>query len=212
MSQTPPPPPLPQGQPKGSNNATTIIVIVCVVAGGFILVCGGLLAGILLPALGQAREIAHRTVSAANLNGTYMAMYTYSVSNDDQFPTHVGILLTDGSMDPESFVSPSHNDAASAPTYTGQPPATPYYRFGDYFWTYEGLGGKDGEAMADPEAIIAFSLSHDGEGRNVLFADGHTEFMDETRFRDALAEDGKIRARQGLPAIDLNALGADAER
>lgn len=209
MSQTPTPPPLPPGQPKGNSN-TTVIVIVCVVAGGFILACGGLLAGIMLPALGRAREIANRAVSGANLNNVYREMYVYAVANDDQFPTHVGLMITDGSVSPKSFVSPSHSGDNAPPSYAGQMPTSRYYRFGDYFWTYEGLGSEEGEAAAEPEAIAAFSLSHDGEGRNVLFGDGHTEFMDETRFRDALVDDRDIRVRDGLPPINLNALGADA--
>ncbi len=54
-----------------------LLVVVAIIA---------LLLGILLPALGRAREIANRTVCGTNLNGTYKAMYTYSVSNSDNFP------------------------------------------------------------------------------------------------------------------------------
>ncbi len=54
-----------------------LLVVVAIIA---------LLIGILLPALGRAREIANRSVCAANLSGIYKAMYTYSVTNSDQFP------------------------------------------------------------------------------------------------------------------------------
>ncbi len=54
-----------------------LLVVVAIIA---------LLLGILLPALGRAREIANRSVSASNLAGIYKSMYTYSVTNDDEFP------------------------------------------------------------------------------------------------------------------------------
>lgn len=53
-----------------------LLVVVAIIA---------LLLGILLPALGRAREIANRSVCGANLNGIYKAEYTYSVTNGDQF-------------------------------------------------------------------------------------------------------------------------------
>lgn len=54
-----------------------LLVVVAIIA---------LLLGILLPALGRAREIANRSVCGANTNGFYKAMYTFSVSNGDDFP------------------------------------------------------------------------------------------------------------------------------
>jgi len=54
-----------------------LLVVVAIIA---------LLLGILLPALGRAREIANRSVCGANTNGIYKAMYTFSVSNSDDFP------------------------------------------------------------------------------------------------------------------------------
>ncbi len=55
-----------------------LLVVVAIIA---------LLLGILLPALGRAREIANRTVCGTNQNGMFKAMYTYSVTNQDKFPT-----------------------------------------------------------------------------------------------------------------------------
>ena len=66
-----------------------LLVVVAIIA---------LLIGILLPALGRAREIANRSVCAANLSGVYKAMYTYSVTNSDQFPI-AGIGTTNGTVD-----------------------------------------------------------------------------------------------------------------
>jgi hypothetical protein len=141
------------------------------------------------------------------MTGIYMSMYAYSAENNDQFPPHVGVFLDTGEAWPKSFISPSHGNDASSITYTGQAPPSRYYRFGDYFWTYEGLGGN-AEANAPFQAILGFGLSHDGEGRVVLFGDGHTEFVDPAAFQEKLKEDAEVRAQSGLPAIDLSALGA----
>ena len=54
-----------------------LLVVVAIIA---------LLIGILLPALGRARELANRTTCGTRLNGVYKALNTYSVSNDEQFP------------------------------------------------------------------------------------------------------------------------------
>jgi prepilin-type N-terminal cleavage/methylation domain-containing protein len=54
-----------------------LLVVIAIIA---------LLLGILLPALGRAREIANRAVCGANQSGIYKAMYTYSTSNSDAFP------------------------------------------------------------------------------------------------------------------------------
>ena len=214
----PTPPDLPPRPPQTGSNQVLTIVLVCVAVA--ILLCGGLLAGILWPALGRAREIANRSVSGANLSGLYRAMFTYAVGADDQFPDHVGKLILDGSVTPKTFLSPSHSGGEPGPDYAGEAPPRRYYRFGDYFFVYEGLhqlADPDdttritGEADAPPDAIIAFSLAHDGEGRNVLFGDGHVEWVSPDDFQAVLRQDAIIRSRLGLPPIDLAELDAFAE-
>lgn len=58
-----------------------LLVVVAIIA---------LLLGILLPALGRAREIANRSVCGANLNGLIKAITIYSVSNEDRYPGYAG--------------------------------------------------------------------------------------------------------------------------
>lgn len=65
-----------------------LLVVVAIIA---------LLLSILLPALGRAREIANRTVSATNLSGIYKAMYTYSTGYDGAYPRYAA--STNGTPD-----------------------------------------------------------------------------------------------------------------
>lgn len=80
-----------------------LLVVVAIIA---------LLLGILLPALGRAREIANRAVCGANVNGMYKAMYTYSVTNGDKFPIRGNTTLGSGNVVGFSFAS------RNATTYT----------------------------------------------------------------------------------------------
>ena len=62
-----------------------LLVVVAIIA---------LLLGILLPALGRAREIANRSVCGANVKSVITSMMIYSVSNEDRFPAYAGSPTT----------------------------------------------------------------------------------------------------------------------
>ena len=145
-----------------------------------------LMLAILLPALGRAREIANRSVCGANMNGIIKAMAIYSVSNDDQYPPNLGMLVMDGSLGPKSFFCPSESM-----------PDIPNLWFdelgdwvdGDTHYVYLGAG-KDTSVPA--EAILLYEPlhHHDGEGINILFGDSHVQFFMIDEALELLAEQG----------------------
>ncbi len=189
------PPPLPDGpelqlQPKKGMSTGAILAIVFGVLAMLAVPFICLLLGILLPALGKAREIANRAVCSANMNGIYKSMYTYSVTNDDQFPPNLGILIMDGSISVNTVLCPSAGVNISA--MPGDMTLQEMARWADantpYIYVYPNEGSN-----ASSDAIIMYEPleNHAGDGMNILWGDGHVSFeTDDQAFR--------ILRKQGL--------------
>lgn len=177
----------PDHQLKGK----TAAIVALVLAGlTFVLLpIFALMLGILLPALGRAREIAQRSVCAAQLNDIGKAMYSYSVANDDQFPTHLELLITDGWITPGLVVCPSsgtmHDDfRASSGTQT------PDDRVADYS-SYIYIRPPEGAAVS-PDQVMVFDRpdNHHGDGMNILYGDMHVSWADMPRAMQILQQQG----------------------
>ena len=141
---------------------------------------------IFLPTFGRAREIANRSVCGANMKGIMMAMSTYSVSNADQYPPDLSILVEDGSLGERSFFCPSEP--------MPDVPDLPLDELGDWLsgnthYVYLGAG-KGTSVPADAILLYEPLHHHDGEGINILFGDSHVQFFMIDEARELLAEQG----------------------
>lgn len=137
-------------------------------------------AGILLPALGRAREVAQRSVSAANLRGMFMAIYTYSVTNNDQFPTDMSVLVEDGSIGTKSLFHPA--SGKKVPAKVQQEGLAAMARWASENSDYVYLGGFDANLPANQ--IVMYEKTGNRwtrEGLNAVFGDGHVEWMPKDR-------------------------------
>ena len=147
-----------------------------------------LMAGILLPAMGRAREIANRSVCAANMSGIYKTMYTYSVTNDDQFPPNLGMLVVDGSLSHKSLQCPSEGEMEPMPMKPlDEIGARWFVDRCDYIYVRPPEGAN---APADDIVIYEPFHHHGGEGINICFGDGHVKFVNAAEARRLLAEQG----------------------
>ncbi len=73
--------------PPKKKGLSTGVIIAIVVGGAFVLLtCGGLCTGIMLPALGKARETARGLKSTTQVNALVQACHMYASDNKDYLP------------------------------------------------------------------------------------------------------------------------------
>jgi competence protein ComGC len=166
-------------KPDSQLQGKTAAIVALVLAGlTFVLLpVFAIMLGIMLPALGRAREIAQRSVCGAQLNGIGQAMYTYSVVNDGEFPTHLGLLIADGSIDPNLVVCPS-SDRMPGDLPESSDPQT-LRRWVDQHSSYIYIRPAEGaDAQADQVILFDRSGNHNGDGMNILYGDMHVSWHD----------------------------------
>ncbi len=162
-------------------------------AGGMSLIMLPMLLAILLPSLSRARELSKRLVCGANMKGTGTAMMIYANGYAGQVPTFE-ILIEHGEMVAEQLNCPS-SDAAIGDLhacYELIPNASILRSRSDVVWMYE-----------PPD-------NHGGEGSNILFTDGHVEFIRGEDEVEALIAETRRLIAQAKAEVDQAAHPSDA--
>ena len=119
-----------------------------------------LLISILLPSLSRARELSKRLVCGANMQGIGTSMLIYANDYGGEVPTFEA-LVASGELADKQFLCPSSSAVV-----------------GDVHACYEVI--PDANFLADQWDIVWMYEkpdNHGGEGGNVLFTDGHVEFI-----------------------------------
>ena len=185
----------------GLNKGFTLIELLVVIA------IIGILAGILLPVLSRARESARSTQCASNVKQIGMGLIMYANENSEAFPSStadamlsLNLLFPNYISDQRVFKCPS-DTFVTATTNAGIAAATKFTKnqcsYG-YDYTHTQADDADVAILADrprntnanvPVVPSENSPNHGGtvnpagtaddagRGQNVLYLDGHVEFM-----------------------------------
>ena len=146
----------------------------------------GMLSAVLLPSLCRPRESANRAKCASNLHQIGLAILLYTQENGGQYPPSLAMLPRQEQITPGVMVCPSSNDEpSSAADLAG------------IFAELEAAENQRARTQALPVlclyrqqanrcdrityTIVAYEPmnNHQGAGTNVLFGDGHAEWVDK---------------------------------
>ncbi len=132
------------------------------------------------PSLVKAREKAQRMVCASNLKQTGLAILMYASDHKDQLPPDLQTLISAAKLPDKCLVCPLAGDKGS--------------------YAYRGAGLT---TKLPSQMILAHdrSANHKGQGRNVVFLDGHVEWVTESRFQDLIRRDNEARRKADLPEL-----------
>jgi prepilin-type processing-associated H-X9-DG protein len=140
---------------------------------------------VLLPSMNRTTCCSNRLRCASNLRQIGQGIQMYANENRGSFPDDFAVLLLTQDLTSYEFVCGASNDTwARGPTT--QAVAANLTAGGHLSYVYTGKGMS---LNSPASAVIAYEpLANHGDGMNVLFADGHVQWMDAKRGQALLAE------------------------
>jgi len=131
-------------------------------------IAGGIGVAVAMPALAKAKKAAQRTVSASNLKGIGNACQVYAFDYEGNFPPDLETLIKEVDVSPKTLQSKSKPKDFDGPSFIY-------------------ISGQN--EKGNPANILAYeNPAFLKEGTNVLFVDGHVEFIKPKSFKTALEE------------------------
>jgi prepilin-type processing-associated H-X9-DG protein len=121
------------------------------------------------------RPVGHRAMSASNLRQIGQAILLYTNNHQGEYPDSFQTILLNEDITSDVFVSPLRSETpANGPTT--QATADQMGAGGHVSYIY--LGGRLSVHAVTPNTIVAYEMiPNAGGGTNVLFGDGHVEFV-----------------------------------
>lgn len=138
---------------------------------------------------GESRldERANREPCAENLHEIGYAMFIYASRHGGKLPDDFATLLQSEGLPPVVFVCPNCSQSPpSGPTTRAVIAAMKMPGAVSYRYLGKGLTIE----QADTDVVLAYEplSNHDGRGMNVLFGDGHVEWIEGVRAKKLLDE------------------------
>ncbi len=133
-------------------------------------------AGVMLPAIGKAREAAAHVKAANDLRQVGIGLITYSADHQGKFPADLGQLVLNGYVGPEAFLSPAGGKSVPIDVTVAKPETQAAWVNANSDYAYLGAGLS---VNAGVGAILAHEKPERARGGrlSVLFADGHVELL-----------------------------------
>jgi prepilin-type processing-associated H-X9-DG protein len=139
---------------------------------------GMLLMYVLIPSQNSPQSLANRAECLSNMHQIGLAIILYQNDHNLSYPNSLPELLEE-QISPAAFVCPSSNDTPSNGATT-QAIAADWSKPGHLSYIYVGKGLNDKTATADTVVLYEPMSNHAGDGKNVLFGDGHTDWVNAT--------------------------------
>ena len=167
------------------------MAITGIVLGGLSIVITPCFISIMLPSLNRARETANRVKCASNMKQIGQALAIYASNNKGAYPPDLVTLLNNTpSLSLEVMTCPSSMD-------TPAPNAGALNAGGHLSYIYLPLPSL--RSVASPTGTVVLyepMTNHSNDGTNMLFADGHVEFVPKAKAQALIAA---IQAGQNAP-------------
>jgi hypothetical protein len=152
---------------------------------------GALMASVMLPSMNRARSTANRVKSASNMRQIGQAILLYSNDNNGAYPPDLGTLIKTENIAGEAFINPNESNQLPPDWANLAPDDKVKWVNENADYVYVGAGMK----QSDPNlatAIVAYEKSDNkGDGKNILYGDGHIEFQNLAAARQQIESTGK---------------------
>ncbi|MGB7158458.1 MAG: DUF4190 domain-containing protein [Tepidisphaeraceae bacterium] len=164
----------------------------------------GLIVAITVPSLGRARETANRVKCASNMKQLGLAILLYANENRGAYPETIEQLLLTQDITADIYVCPSTNDT-KATGADAQAIINDMASGGHQSYVYVGKGLTNN---LPAETVVAYEpmTNHDGDGTNILFGDGHVEFLGKAEAEKVIQQ---VEAGQNPPGASAPAAGVE---
>ena len=136
----------------------------------------GLMAGIMLPALGSAREAAGKAASAANVRHLHMGCVAWAADHKAQMPPDLASLVSEGYIDSAQMLVHPRNGKVVPQELGKEQLAKWVAENADYVYI---AGGKKMTELKHNDIVIYERLDPDEfDGINIGFTDGRVQWFD----------------------------------